>query len=182
MAFLGVDQSLQATGICVLSASCKVINLATIKPGKAKDGKRLFLIRQVIDTFLKDITFAALEGYSYASVGKVFELGEVGGVIKCLLTERDIPYISIPPTTLKKFATGTGSADKEKMLAGAKALGVHAANDNESDAFFLSRLARGYYLDASDLRHELEVIQSLKSPKITKPKLARLLRKIKTSF
>jgi Holliday junction resolvasome RuvABC endonuclease subunit len=57
----------------------------------------------------------ALEGYSYSSTGRVFHIAENTGVLKYKLWERSIPVEIIPPTTIKKFASGKGNANKEKM-------------------------------------------------------------------
>ena len=56
-----------------------------------------------------------IEGYSYNSVGRVFQIAENTGVLKHNLWKRDIPYQVFAPTTIKKFATGKGNANKEKM-------------------------------------------------------------------
>ena len=45
----------------------------------------------------------------------MFHIAENGGVCKFLLWKNNIPYETIPPTVIKKFATGKGNADKEKM-------------------------------------------------------------------
>jgi len=56
-----------------------------------------------------------IEDYSYGSTGRVFHIAENGGVCKFLLWKNNIPYDTIPPTVIKKFATGKGNADKQKM-------------------------------------------------------------------
>lgn len=53
-----------------------------------------------------------LEDYSYASTGKVFQIGENFGLLKYKLRCSKIPYKTVPPTVLKKFATGKGNASK----------------------------------------------------------------------
>jgi len=57
----------------------------------------------------------ALEGYSYSSSGKVFHIAENTGILKYKLYQMSIPLSIYPPTEVKKFATGKGNADKEKM-------------------------------------------------------------------
>jgi len=57
----------------------------------------------------------ALEGYSFGSKGKVFHIAENTGVLKYKFWENRIPVDIIAPTTVKKFATGKGNADKTKM-------------------------------------------------------------------
>jgi Holliday junction resolvasome RuvABC endonuclease subunit len=56
-----------------------------------------------------------IEDYSYGSKGRVFHIAENGGVCKYLLWKNNIKYEAIPPTVIKKFATGKGNADKQKM-------------------------------------------------------------------
>lgn len=58
-----------------------------------------------------------LEGYSFGSKGKVFNLAENTGLLKHNLWLQDIPVIIPPPQTVKKFATGKGNADKFQMVA-----------------------------------------------------------------
>lgn len=64
---------------------------------------------------LEGCTHIALEGYSYGSKGKVFHIAENTGVLKYKIHNTGIPLEVIPPTTVKKFATGKGNADKTMM-------------------------------------------------------------------
>tara|TARA_Y100000593_G_scaffold86585_1_gene165586 strand:- start:170 stop:751 length:582 start_codon:yes stop_codon:yes gene_type:complete len=57
----------------------------------------------------------ALEGYSFGSKGKVFHIAENTGVLKYKFFQNSIPVDIIAPTSVKKFATGKGNADKTKM-------------------------------------------------------------------
>lgn len=63
-----------------------------------------------------DVQMVSMEGYSFGSKGKVFNLAENMGLLKHRLWELDIPFIEVPPTQAKKFATGKGNADKEAMF------------------------------------------------------------------
>lgn len=178
MAFLGVDQSLNATGICRLAQDGSIQAMATVNPEGRLDAQRLFFIKRTVTSFAADIKFAALEGYSYDSVGRVFELGEIGGVIKTLLVELGIGFVVVPPVQLKKFATGTTYASKEAMIEAAKeAKAAVGDDDNQADAFFLARIARAYDTTSSDMRRcELEVIHALRNP--TPKKAARRVRRL----
>jgi Holliday junction resolvasome RuvABC endonuclease subunit len=51
--------------------------------------------------------------------------------------EHDIPYQGVPVGTIKKFWTGKGNANKEKMMAEAVSRGFSPADDNEADALAL---------------------------------------------
>ena len=57
----------------------------------------------------------AIEGYSMGSQGKVFNIAENTGVLKYKIYNLGIPLEVVPPTTVKKFATGKGNADKISM-------------------------------------------------------------------
>jgi len=47
---------------------------------------------------------------------------------------RGVPYQGVPVGTIKKHATGKGTASKAAMIAAAKAKGFSPADDNEADA------------------------------------------------
>lgn len=56
-----------------------------------------------------------LEDYSFGSTGRVFHIAENTGVLKYLLWKNSIRFTTIPPTVIKKIATGKGNANKELM-------------------------------------------------------------------
>jgi Holliday junction resolvasome RuvABC endonuclease subunit len=181
MTFLGIDQSLMGTGLSVLSDVGVLVASARIDTDELRDGERLLFIKKAVALHLGPVEFAALEGYSYNSTGHVFELGEIGGVLKTLLVESSVPYVSVPPILLKKFATGTTHADKDKMLGAALAQGHDFGDDdNQADAFFLARIALAYAKNTAKHRCEMEVIHTLRNPKDKKPK-RRVRRLIKNA-
>jgi hypothetical protein len=57
----------------------------------------------------------AVEGYSFGSKGKVFNLAENMGIFKHKLYKAAIPLTVIEPSKAKKLATGKGNADKALM-------------------------------------------------------------------
>ena len=65
--------------------------------------------------YLVDCDQIAIEGYSMGSKGKVFNIAENTGVLKYKIYNSGIPLEVVPPTTIKKFATGKGNADKTIM-------------------------------------------------------------------
>jgi len=91
-----------------------------------------------------------IEDYSMGSTGRVFNIAENCGIIKHKLFLRDHKLTLVPPTVLKKFATGSGAADKIKMYEAFKTLtGVDLSPDlgkpgnspmsDIIDAYFLAR-------------------------------------------
>lgn len=62
-----------------------------------------------------DCKYVMLEGYSMGSRGHVFDIAENTALLKYKLYRNSIPIHICPPTVLKKFATGKGNADKNRM-------------------------------------------------------------------
>ena len=174
MPFLGIDQSLQAAGLCLLNDKGFAMSLETVDTKGQRGAERLYTIRERVRSFLPGTACVAMEGYSYDSTSRHFDLGEVGGVIKLLLYEQVIPLVIVAPVALKKFATGNIRASKEDMCLAAC---VH--DDNQADAFFLATIARHMGQNTSpNVRAQLEVLQQLRHPVAATPKrrVRRLLK------
>lgn len=56
-----------------------------------------------------------IEGYSMGSVGKVFNIAENCGTLKQMMWKHGYKFDTVPPTTVKKFARGKGSGNKDDM-------------------------------------------------------------------
>ena len=58
-----------------------------------------------------------IEGYAFATSGKshVRSVAENTGLLKYKMYKAKLSYTSIPPTVIKKYATGKGNANKEVM-------------------------------------------------------------------
>ena len=60
----------------------------------------------------------AVEGYAYAAQSnRVFQIAENTGLLKYKLFQQGIPVSIVPPTEVKKFATGKGNADKTSVYS-----------------------------------------------------------------
>ncbi len=57
----------------------------------------------------------AVEGYSFGSSGKVFQIAENQAVLCHSLWKRSIPFVRFAPSEVKKLATGKGNAKKDQM-------------------------------------------------------------------
>lgn len=64
-----------------------------------------------------DVRTVVLEDYAFNATGRVFHIGEHTGILKLLLMRADYHVCAVPPTVVKKFATGKGNADKPRMTA-----------------------------------------------------------------
>ena len=58
-----------------------------------------------------------IEGYAFATSGKshVRSVAENSGLLKYKMYKAKQPFTSVPPTVIKKYATGKGNANKEVM-------------------------------------------------------------------
>lgn len=113
------------------------------------------------------ISAICMEGYSRGSSMRREEAGEVSaatriGVYNSL--EKDVPIIFVAPQMLKKFATGSGKADKKQVIAAVKEnWGIEYANDNLADAFVLSVISEMLFLERdSPLVYQQEVLDRLR--------------------
>lgn len=94
------------------------------------------------------------------------KLGELAGVVKIALrhalSDAGAYPLRVPPATLKKFATGSGKATKQEVMAAVAAKwGPEFTDDNMADAFVLARMARGVSSDPD----EAEILVRLRDSK-----------------
>lgn len=147
---IGLDLSLTGTGYVVLDSTGVVLDHGTIKT-KVFGMERLQFIKAQVASLLSiyEPLSACVEGYSMGSrAGQAFNIGELGGVIKLMLHMNKIPYTDVPPTVLKKFVTGKGTAMKDEiMLHVYKKWGWTAPDNNQADAYGLARMAWGKEYD-----------------------------------
>jgi len=176
--FLGVDQSLNGTGLCLLDRAGAVVHLETVNPGKRRGAERLAYVKSSLLALLNSkVKFVCFEGYAYHSTGRVFELGEIGGVLRLVVFEHGIPDTTVAPATLKKFATHNSGAKKAAMVKAAMAEGLSVADDNQADAFFLAMIARCIHTGiAPSTRVRMDVVHQLQHPLPKTP--VRRLRKL----
>lgn len=69
----------------------------------------------ILAGFKKEEITILIEGYSFGSTGRVFNIAENCGILKYMLYKNGYKFFTVPPTVVKKFATGKGNATKEKM-------------------------------------------------------------------
>ncbi len=81
------------------------------------DTERFDKISDVFIPILKanNIQHCVVEGYSFGSKGKYFNIAENTGILKHKLFKNDISFSDVPPTTMKKFAVGKGNAQKSLL-------------------------------------------------------------------
>ena len=140
----GIDYSMTCPAMCMLNpespkfSDCAVFFLTKVKSHARQWGDNIYgtltpdhqseveRYYNLGNTFLKTILLVRengyepvvfIEGYSMHSQGRVFAIAENQGFLKCMLWANNIPFYSVAPTTIKKYATGMGNADKNMMYA-----------------------------------------------------------------
>lgn len=175
MRFLGIDQSLTHTGVCLLDDE-EVTLLDTIVPPRGLHGvKRLLHIEEEVRQLLVlEPALVAFEGYAYEKTMKAHDLGEIGGVLRTLAARMDVAFIEVAPTALKKFATSDAMATKDAMMREAPS----AKDDHQADAFHLAHVARLFAgCGSTAKRAQLEVLRTLQrgKKKVKKRRVRKLI-------
>lgn len=140
MNVVGLDLSLTATGVAFGGLAARI--------STKKDGcERLAAVRERVLEFLTPLPdLVGIEGYSFNSKYGGERLGELGGVIRLQLWELGIPFVEIPPASVKKYATGSGTASKDEVLGAAiRRLGYERDDHNEADALWVRAMAYDHY-------------------------------------
>lgn len=152
-AVVGLDLSLTETGFAVYTPSRPPLT-GTLR-ANLKGVQRLQWLRDQVVALLPgrdapDLVSVYIEGYSFASRNsQAHALGELGGVVRVGIEEAGYSYLDVPPSSLKKLATGRGNAGKEEVLAAAiRRLGYERHNNNEADALWLAQF--GLHLEGVD--------------------------------
>lgn len=95
-------------------------------------------VREIIG--LEDISIVSYERPAGLHKSSIMVASEMVGVLKDLCIELGVQYASYSATEIKKFATGAGNANKERMIRAAIDLGFSVIDDNHADAIHLYNL------------------------------------------
>lgn len=147
--FVGIDPSLKGNAVVIIDEQCiilKSILVNTHKECYINDDQRILDIFDQIQFIvaLKNLKAVYVEGLSYMSVSQsLFERCGLLYLITTHLFRHDIKYRVVPPTTLKKFVTTDGHADKLFMMRVTKCRwGIDFKDDNLCDAYCLAQMAK----------------------------------------
>jgi crossover junction endodeoxyribonuclease RuvC len=178
MQFLGIDPSLNNTGWVIIKDGA-VSDNGCIKPKKIFGVERLAYIKSEFEIILEshqmeDNDIAIIENYSFGAHGQaVFQMGELGGILRVSLYENETKFHTVAPATLKKFATGSGKSEKDNVLKCVYQKWNHDFTDNNiADAFVLAKIGQSIHEwqngKTDFLKYEKECIQVILH-EITKP-------------
>jgi crossover junction endodeoxyribonuclease RuvC len=143
--FVGLDPSINATGVIVLDDCTNIIEQRTFSIKDELFEKSLIKYENEISFIPKILNLGSvyLEGPAYQSTGKVIlQMGAIHFFTRLFLYRHNVNYKVIAPGTLKKFVTGKGNSKKDLMLLKTyKKWGVEFTDNNLCDAYGLARMA-----------------------------------------
>lgn len=134
---LGLDLSITATGAAWQPPSGLPVAQSWKMPSNGGDGRLELIARSVASVAADGVQLAVIEDLpTHAHSAGI--TGMVQGAVRVELIRLGVPHALVTPATLKKFATGKGTADKTAMaLAAFKRAGMEFADDNACDAWWL---------------------------------------------
>ena len=175
---VGIDQSLTGFAFSAASVELPQEHKTWVYKSPYKGVQRLYDIQNFFWDRLDELDKngnkfmdIAMEGTVLASQAALV-LGELSATVKLLCytifdgTSNFYPEppqimrtpLQVPPMTLKKYATGKGTAKKQEMLLQIfKRWGVEFNDDNAADAYALARLAGKHAID----KIEQEVVDKM---------------------
>jgi len=163
--YVGVDPSATSSGLAlVCGVTCEVY---LVKPPKGCLGPaRLAYHRDALRAFVRGrgIAGTCIEGASHGSSSQGDKLGQVRGVYELALRDLGCVALEVPPQSLKKFASGSGGATKERMLKTARERWpeIDFRTDDLADAMWLAEFARALTEKPENLRRcQLEAIRGV---------------------
>jgi len=135
MRIMGLDPSMSSTGIALPGNET-----LALKPRGTGDDRLVYITDHVLlSARTARVDFVVCEDVPsrmIGAAGKVIPM--LHGAIRLDLIRAGIPYMVLSPSTLKKFATGKGTADKTAMaLAALKRFGQEFGTSDECDAAWL---------------------------------------------
>jgi Holliday junction resolvasome RuvABC endonuclease subunit len=152
IAWVGLDQSYSGFGIVIIDQFGTESLLWKFPPTNS-DGSRLGEIYVSLVTIFTrcqdayDEVHIAMEGYANGRTFNREKMGELGGVVKMShATVFGTDPTVLPPTSLKKFVTGKGTASKDDMVkAVQEKWAPDIKNNNIADAYGLAEYMRFKY-------------------------------------
>lgn len=133
---LGLDLSITGTGVAWTGPD-GAVSTRMVKTREKDRDRRLIQIQAEIRELATGAELALIEAPTPRSATSVIS-GMVQGAARLVLLDLGVPYGTLMPASLKKFATGKGTGDKVPMaIAALKRAGLEFPDDNQCDAFWL---------------------------------------------
>jgi Holliday junction resolvasome RuvABC endonuclease subunit len=162
---MGIDASLLSTGIA--SPDGTTLNIPDLN---MRGWERISYIIRFVNAMVKHDkpTHICMEGYAMRASGRVFDIAELGGVMKLLFLSAGLPIILVPPKTLKVYAADNGNASKALVMKEIKARwGRSFVQSDRADAFALQQYGLDFLRDSKESVGE---VRALGKAEIIQPK------------
>jgi len=144
---LAIDPSLTATGYAYRKNG--EVYTGRIQPKKMASAERLDYILKTVRHIhqMCSPSLIVYEGYAMGvrGGGRLFDIGELGGVLKHYFWGAGGDMLLVPPSSMKMFVAGKGNADKVAVAeAITEELGYVLPSEDESDAVGLLMVGEAF--------------------------------------
>ena len=169
---LALDLSITATGVVTADGispdgSMNMLQLSTIATQRKGDLRLSEIkgrVRYLATMVGPVVDWVILEDLPPTRAFSTKGLGMVHGAVRTMLIEEGVPYLEVPPSVVKKYATGRGNAPKPDLrMALYQRTGLDLADENQVDAAWLWMLG-----------HDLAGDPVVKMPQVNRSVLDKL--------
>lgn len=178
---IGLDLSLTSTGWYIIDES---IQFGEIKTNPKKFPNLIERVQYIADTLIQKIEehggvdLVVMQDYF---VGKncqtVIQLSVLGTIVRYKMLKNGYSYLTVAPTQIKKYSTGSGTAHKDNMLKVVfKNYGLDTESNNIADACAIAYLGNTYleYVQKGQKeklkKYEIQVLKKIvKQRQVVKP-------------
>jgi Holliday junction resolvasome RuvABC endonuclease subunit len=150
MKVVGLDLSMTSTGVAIIESGRRMPELCKVRShsageGYPQDAVRFHQLRaDLMAVIPKDADLVVMEGPAFGAKGnRIVQMFWLWGKIyDCLFLARKMPVVVVPPSTVKKFSTDKGNADKIAVALAVSRMwpGLNLTSDDEADALALASM------------------------------------------
>lgn len=156
--FIGLDLSLASTGIARIQAGVPAVARIKSKPTGPTSGEQVIRLHRIVSDITAQLptvgeTFVAVEGPAFGANDKGAHIrGGLWWAVRHELHLAGFHTLVIPPSNVKKYATGKGNAQKDAVLAAVirRYPTVDVTGNDEADALVLAAMAARFHGHAID--------------------------------
>lgn len=150
MLYVGVDPSITNTGLVILDEHGSLVKRCNGSLPEEKKREPIHRYSMICHGLCATLPWDApefvvgYEDYSFGSTHRAFALAEFGGLLKYSLLNSGAKSINLfAPMWNKKFATGSGTADKKRIMeqAAGECPALEGETSDVCDAYFLAKAA-----------------------------------------
>lgn len=143
MRVLGIDPSTKTGWALITAVDGRWSHMSGVQILRGEKFQRVVYAKKWIEELVSSHTpnIIVIEGYAFGNPHTLGTLVEIGTALRLGLHSEGYGWVDCPPTTLKKFVCGKGTAKKENILLDVfKHWKVSFDTSDEADAFGLAML------------------------------------------